>query len=181
MRRIILFLFLVTYIYAYSQNQDSINNFHTENNQVVWKKVFKTSLGFEQLLSRVKDSGLFKDVENEQTKMRCDLKYIDTELFEYGVKNTNTAVFLINHFIEGFVIIDFKPGRYRVTLKKILLTEKNVDSLNIVGTSSFIEGEIFKYGKVEFNYQFKNHSSVMLNKMFTQYFDFNQIICDDNW
>ncbi|MBN2777951.1 MAG: hypothetical protein JXR36_09920 [Bacteroidales bacterium] len=182
MRRIILFaVFLMTCIFAYSQNSDSINNFHIENNRVVWKKVFKTSLDFEQLFSKAKDAGLFENVEKGQAKIRGELKYIDAEPLEYGFMDINTAAYVNNNFIKGFVVIEFKPERYRVTLRRIMLTEKHVDTLNIPGASSLIEREIFKLGKIEFNNQFKNRSSILLNDTFTQYFDFSQMICDDNW
>lgn len=182
MRQIILLaVFLVTCVFAYSQNQDSINNFHIENNRVVWKKVFQTSLDFEQLFSRAKDSGLFENVEKEQAKIRGELKYIDAEPLEYGILDMDVAPYINNNFMNGFVVIEFKQGRYRVTLRRIMLTEKHVDTLNILGASSLIEREIFKLGKIEFNNQFKNRSSDLLNDMLTQYFDFNQMICDDNW
>ncbi|MBN2570539.1 MAG: hypothetical protein JXA68_00305 [Ignavibacteriales bacterium] len=182
MKRIILFaVFLVTCIFAYSQNQDSINNFYIENNRVIWKKVFITSLDFEQLFSKAKDAGLFENVEKEQTKIRGQLKYIDAEPLEYGFLDLNAAPYVNNNFINGFVVIEFKQGRYRVTLRRIMLTEKHVDTLNILGASSLIEREIFKLGKIEFNNQFKNRSSILLNDMLTQYFDFSQMICDDNW
>lgn len=182
MRRIILFkVFLLTFTITYSQNHESVNNFHIENNQVVWKKVFETSLDYGQLCSKVKDSGLFKNLEEGKTKIRGELKYIDADPLESGMMDFSTASFIIDNFIQGFVIIEYKTGKYRVILKRMMLTEKSVDSLKITGASLFIEREVFKYGKIEFNNQFKNRSSKRLNDFFTQYFDFDHIIYDDNW
>ncbi len=182
MKRLILFkLLLVSVAIGHSQNQVAINNFYTENQELIWKKVFETQLTCEQLYSKAKDSGLFDKLEKDETKIRAELIYIDAEPLTSEHKPYYTPEYIVNNFIQAFILIETKPGKYRVTLKRIMLTEKSFDSLTNFGSHSYIEKHAFKYGKGQLTNNFIKHGSKLLDDSFSQKLDFNLLISDDNW
>nr|WP_321452576.1 hypothetical protein [uncultured Carboxylicivirga sp.] len=166
---------------AYSQESGSYFNFRIENNRVLWQKVFETADNYTQLVSKIKDSGLLANIEEDNYKLRGELKCVDIQPLQYGLMDLSTPEYLDKNFVRGFVIIEFKPGKYRITIKNLMLVEKRVDSLSHVGATKLIEREVYKSGKIELNNQFKKHTSKQVSDTFLRYFDISLIKEDDNW
>jgi hypothetical protein len=162
-------------------SQESINNFHIEENTIVWQRVFEKSLNFEQLYTLVNDSGQFELLKKEENKITGELKQIDADFKRAGFTEMGIPMYIPRSFYNAFAIIDFKDGKYRVTIKKIELTQKYDDPLTKQGEKTTLESFGLKRGKSEFTASFIKSPSQILDYTFTQKFDFKKIGQQDNW
>ena len=98
---------------------DGTVNFKVDGESILWQKVFETPLDFQQLTEKVKDLGIVKDLETRDNKLSGDLNAIDFDFKGAGFKRMNTPIYFISDKMNGFVIIDYQPGKYRVTIKRL--------------------------------------------------------------
>jgi hypothetical protein len=160
--------------------QASDNNFLIERSSVVWRKTFETPLSQGQLCSRIRESGVMTHVEQlENNRLIGELREIDPDYVGAGYTFLTSPGYLNDCFLNGFVLIEVKEGRYRVTVKKITMTKKRVDSLHITGAKAFIEEEALRFEKKEMTPSFIKNGSKILDHTFTQLFGFNEMVSDE--
>jgi hypothetical protein len=90
-------------------------------------------------------------------------------------------MYVARNFFTGFVVIEFKEEKYRVTIKKIMLTQKYDDGLSELGEKTTIETFAIKRGKNEMKGAFMKSPSIILDFTFTNAFTFTQVETDDSW
>lgn len=180
-RRIIMLQTLMLLIGIQVANcQDTINHFIVERNNVVWRKTFQTPMNQDQLFYKIKESGVFTIIERqENNNLIGELRGVKPDCVGAGYTFISSRTYLDDRFLNGFVVVEIKEGRYRVTLKKITLSKKSVDSLHMVPAKEFIEDEAFKFEKKEFSQSFIKSGSKILDHTFTQLFDFNDMVSDE--
>ena len=160
--------------------QDTINHFIVERNNVVWRKTFQTSMSQDQLFYKIKESGVFTMIERqENNNLIGELRGVEPDCVGAGYTFISSRAYLDDRFLNGFVVVEIKEGRYRVTLKKITLSKKSVDSLHMVPAKEFIEDDAFKFEKKEFSPSFIRSGSKILDHTFTQLFDFNELVSEE--
>lgn len=182
MKRNLLFttLLVLTVIFTI-KGQETVDNFTPVDNETIWQKVYETTLNFKQLSDNIKSSGLFENLEIGENKVAGNIKPIDADFKGAGYGKMVTPIVISGSFFDGFVIIDFKDGKYRVTLKKIFLTKKYSDSLSEQGEKSSFESLCLKKGKNEFRDAFTKSPSKILNYTFSKRFDFSEKMNNENW
>ena len=181
MKRIIL-LKIFMLIFAFNGlSQESIRNFQAEGNEIIWQRVFERALSFEQLYSLVNESGLFEKIEKGENKLTGELKPIDADFKGAGFTEMGIPMYIPRSFYNAFVIIDLKDEKYRVTIKRIVLTQKYDDPLTKQGEKTSLENYGLKRGKSEFSIAFMKSPSQILDYTFAQKFDFKQTENSDNW
>lgn len=161
--------------------QESIHNFYPENNKIIWQKVFETELDFNQLTNQIKESGILEKIETGENKLMGQTKPIDADFKGAGYREMSTPMYIARSFFDGFALIEFKDGKYRVTLKNIMLTQEYDDGLSEEGEKSTIESFGIKRGKNEMKVAFKKSPSIILDYTFTNSFTFKKVKKDDNW
>lgn len=181
MKRIILLLIFSTAFVINAFSQESVNNFHIEENSIIWQRVFEKSLNFEQLYTLVNDSGQFELLKKEENKITGELKQIDADFKRAGFTEMGIPMYIPRSSYSAFVIIDFKDGKYRVTIKKIVLTQKYDDPLSKQGEKTNLESFGLKRGKSEFTASFIKSPAQILDYTLTQKFDFKETGEKDNW
>ena len=149
MKKIIILTFILTAVSATTHGQETVNNFQLDNTEIIWQKVFETKLTFEELKEKVKDSGLLDKIEIGDNKISGDLKPIDADFKGAGFTEMGTPIYISRSHFTGFTIVEFKDGKYRVTLKKIVLTQKYSDPLTKQGEMTKLEFFGLKNGKNE--------------------------------
>lgn len=182
MKRILLLTtFLVLTVIFTIKAQETVNNFLPVDNETIWQKVYETTLNFKQITNNIKSSGLFENFEIGENKVTGNIKPIDADFKGAGYGEMVTPMFIARSFFAGFVIIDFKDGKYRVTLKKIVLTHKYNDTLTEQGEKSSIESWSLKKGKNEFKDTFAKTPSKILDYTFSKRFDFSEKKNNEDW
>ncbi|MEJ6982394.1 hypothetical protein WG906_18155 [Pedobacter sp. P351] len=112
-------LFLTVFSFA----QESVNNFTVKDNEIIWQKVYDTPLSFQALTDVIKSSGLINNIQVAENKISGELKPIDADFKAAGYSEMLTPMYVSRSHIAGFLNIDYKEGKYRVTLSKIELTQ----------------------------------------------------------
>ena len=175
---------LISFIFAFiiSLNaQESINNFFPENNKIIWQKVFETEMEFNQLVAEIKESGILQNIEIGENKILGQTKPIDADFKGAGYGEMSTPMYVARNFFDGFAIIEFKDGKYRVTLKNIMLTQQYDDTLSEEGEKTTIETYGIKKGKNSIKKAFTKSSSIILDYTFSNTFTFEPSDINDNW
>lgn len=176
----ILFALLFSFVGSTAYGQDTIYHFHVLQEELVWQHVFQTSLSFEELTQQCKDAGLLSDIEITQDKLSGALKPIDADFKGAGFSEMATPIYIARSHISGFAVLEYREGRYRVTLRKIFLTQRYTDPLSHQGELTHLE----TYGlnsKKEITGMFKKSPSLILDYTFSKKFDFNTTNPQSKW
>lgn len=181
MKKTIFFTWLIFAFVFNLKAQNTFNNFSPEDNKLIWQKVFETKLDFNQLTDKIKESGILEKIEIGENKILGQSKPIEADFKGAGYSEMTTPMYIARSFFDGFVLIEFKDGKYRVTFKSIMLTQKYNDGLSKEGKKTSIETFGMKNGKNELKEAFTKSSSIILDYTFTKAFDFKSLDKNDNW
>ncbi len=181
MKKVFIVMSLICAFVITLKAQEPVNNFLPENNGIIWRKVFETKMDFDQLVDKIKESGILENVEVGKNNILGQLKPIDADFKGAGYGEMSTPMYVARSFFSGFAIIEFKNGKYRVTLKKIMLTQKYNDGLSKEGQKTTIETYGIKKGKNEMKRAFSKSPSIILDYTFTNAFTFKSLDKKDNW
>ncbi len=165
MRTFILFIFI-------SAGAFGQEHFNIENNQIVWQKVYETELNKEDITQLLKKDPELSSIAESLTGTSNPLK-LDCE---------QTQPIFMQDQIQYFTAIDFKEGRYRVTIKKIELLPSNSVSLYGVETSNnpvpYEDFQVKKNGDLRTGKMLQN-SRECLENYFQKKFNFKK--SSDDW
>jgi len=181
MKKILTLKLLMAFVFTTAFGQESINNFQVYNSEIIWQKVFETAFTFEDLIEKVKDSGLLDKMEIGNNKISGEFKEIGADFKGAGFTEMGTPMYLSRSHFTGFTILEFKDGKYRLTLKKIVLTQKYSDPLSEQGEKKSLELYGLKSGKDEMTNAFIKSPSLILNHTFLKKFDFKDSQTKKNW
>jgi len=181
MKKILTLKLLMVFVFTTSFGQEYINNFQVYNSEIIWQKVFDIGFTFEELIEKVKDSGLLDKIEIGNNKISGEFKEIDADFKGAGFTEMGTPMYLSRSHFTGFTILEFKDGKYRLTLKKIVLTQKYSDPLSKQGEKTNLELYGLKGGKDEMTNAFIKSPSLILNHTFLKKFDFKDSQTKKNW
>lgn len=181
MKKTLLIFVVITMASHVTRAQVPINNFEIEDGEIIWRKVFQTELTFERLTEKIKDSGLFERIELSGNKLTGDLRNIDADVKGAGFSEILAPIYVVRSYFSAFVVIEFKDGKYRVTLKRILLTQKYDDDVTKQGEQSTLNTYALKGAAGEIKPAFKKSPSVILDHTFTNKFLFKDEPAKDDW
>jgi hypothetical protein len=164
--------------YSTTFSQDTINNFKVDNQQIIWQRVYDTKLNFKDLVTQIKTSGLFETISIDSLEITGDLRQFNADYKGAGYSEMITPIYVARSHINAFVLLDFKEGKYRVTLKKIVLTQAYKDALSKQGEKTNLE--LYAIKKEQFTNAFKKSPSVILNFTFNKLFELKNA-GESNW
>jgi hypothetical protein len=177
----LVFSLLLSVMTTISYGQENVNNFIIDNSELVWQKVFETSMTFEELKEKIKDSGLFEKVEISDNKLSGEIKPFSADFNGAGFSEMSAPIYIARSTLSGFIIIEYKENKYRVTLKKILLTQKYTDPLTNQGETTQLEFFGLKNNMYEMTNYFKKSPSYILDYTLTKKFDFKDSTIKKEW
>jgi hypothetical protein len=152
--------------------QDTTKNFTIENREVIWQQVFETKLSFNELKYQIKNNAIFDKLEIDSSKLFGELKQLNADYKGAGFSEGLTPIYITRSHINAFATIEFKEGKYRVTVRKIVLTQAYDDALSKQGEKTNIETYAVKNGKLAAS--FKKTPSTVLNFTFNNLFEVKQ-------
>ena len=128
MKRIVTLLFALFPLLASAQDEAL---FSIDGNSLVWRKVYasETPLDTRAIVYNLRLSGLFKDIMFDDGLVTCEITGLKMQYKELGYKRMSLPIYLSNDTFSGFVSVEIKPDRYRVTVARIL---RHNDKLGIV-------------------------------------------------
>ncbi len=115
-------LFLIVFFignlsFASAQEKDAYY-FSTKDGDVIWQKVYPTSLSTKEVFDAIKTSGNLFDITETDQVLTGNLVERVAEYSSLGYKRGNVPIF-VNHLLGGFVKVEMRDGRYRVTISKM--------------------------------------------------------------
>lgn len=179
MRKYIVFLcatFILLPSLLLSQSNE-IGDFKiNDEDKIVWQVIFDTNLDFNQICKAVENKGI----------LQYEIKdnYIIGKVINYNMNLFGTsrmsAPFIITLNTYSFDYrIDYKDGRYRVTVRNFILTTKEANPLfGPIGTISMLEDILKKRRKPEF-VSTATDALILIDKNLETIFSFKQDTNDD--
>ncbi len=168
-------------IFFFSFNLTETDNFTIENGKVIWQKVYETDLTNENLIGRIKTSGQFENISENEESLTAKINQLSMDFKGYGVSEMSTPMYVSRSYVKTFVLIQFKEKRYRVTLKNIKFVQKYEDALTKEGQTTDIELYALKKRNTEFKSNFLNKPSKIMDFTFQKATDFNGVAEEGKW
>lgn len=172
---LLIFNFCLTCLFA----QDTINNFRTEQDEVIWQKIFDTQFSFDDLLSHIQDQGVLGSITSINDKITGELKPFEVDYKGAGYSRGFTPIYLLSNLFTGYVVIDYKETRYRVTIRKIMMEKLYTDGLSRMGTKETLNSYAIRPGKNKMKDSFMGPASEILDFTFNKIFTIKKQ--DNNW
>ena len=116
-RSFISFLFSILCIIGIAQEKDAYN-FSIKEGDVIWQKVYSTTLTRDEVFNVIKTNGALTDIMETDQVLTGNLVERVAEYTSLGYKRGAVPIFL-NHLLGGFVKVEMRDGRYRVTVSKM--------------------------------------------------------------
>jgi hypothetical protein len=158
--------------------QDYIDNFILKDSEVVWQKVYPTTLTFNRIVKSLKEAGILQSLEVYDNKIIGEVKQFQCLYEELGNSNLFASYYTTNNLI-AFFVFEYQDGKYRVTIKKMKMIKKTDENENPNYLKS-IEDEVLKNKRTQFRDVFYNDFAVVLNYTLTKMFEFKEIK-EDKW
>lgn len=151
-----------------------VNNFSIIDGNLVWQNVFDTNLSQEGMEKLLIDSGRFSDITNTGDRITffCPRTRVDYE--KTGYRWGNTPTYIPAHDITFFCTFQFKDGRYRATVERMVMIENRTDRLYTDGHSSPLDRFATKDG--EFRDLFIRKASDIYNKFLILLLDMRETV-----
>ena len=86
---------------------------------------------------------------------------------------SNISILARDSNVKGFVTVQFKEGKYRVTIEQIQLIQKYDSSLSEKGEITYIEGPAINRKGV-FSKMVESNTLVVLDAVFSDVFEYKQ-------
>ena len=168
-----------TLLFAFNLSAQ-INNFYVENREIYWQKVYASDVSYDELINNIKESGKFQNIEFKINKISATTELIQADYKGAGYREMTVPIYISRSDIGGFVLIDIKDGKYRITFKNINFTQKYNDTLTKMGEQSRIKDyAVNRKGLIKPG--FNKEPSVILNHTFTPLFEFKQTETSEDW
>lgn len=183
MKTLLLFLGMIS-SFAFGQTE----NFKVANQQIEWQKIYESDKSSAELISTLKGTGKFKISEESATAISGTFENVQADYKGAGFTTVGTNIAILNSTIQGYFAVDFKDGKYRVTLKNL-----NTKAISTIGQDLIIpimeanalysfEYLGLKKGTDDFNSTFKNKPIKVYDYTFTNLFDLSKHENkNDNW
>lgn len=122
-----------------------IHNFHlTEDNTIYWQKIIESNLSAEDIYASILHGNDFTDVVYSDDMITCRMENAMINIQAMGRDRMTVPIFVSLNNISGLVSIQFKEGRYRATIDKIIFTERPNGGPLYSGESKTIEDVAIK-------------------------------------
>jgi hypothetical protein len=147
--------------------------FEISNYELVWQKTFEAPVQPDVVERYFKRSGIFKQIETGPAELSGFLSYFNAKGAELS---TILMPYTRNTLFSAFAVIDFKEGKYRVTVKKIMIMNYYAEQ-NIRFSYDDL---VFKSGQYEMKPSFLKKEAKVMDEVLTRMFTLNSAE-NDNW
>lgn len=182
MRKLIITLFtLLASLACFAQN-DNDYNFVVKDGTIIWQRVFHDSRGFTEICDAVKASEAFEKVVINNSDIAGSMIPVRPDIKGAGYGDMSATYLVSNSNLAGKFVLQWKEGRYRVTLMDIEFIGTGLAGMSIGGifASGIVPGEktsidtfLRKNGKMKETF-FSSNTAEILDFTFTSIFMLKQ-------
>ena len=105
-------------IIAFAQDEFAIN----DEGALYWRKVYQAQVDAESVEYYLRSDGRFHDIQVSGNLVTAELRKLTLEFKSLGYKRMSLPIYIPNDYFSGFVTIQIRDGRYRVTVERIITT-----------------------------------------------------------
>lgn len=175
-------LILLLSLKSFGQDEHS---FSIDNSQLSWQKVFQNDMKIDEIESKLKQMGLFKNLVFNKNQVSGEIENIPADYNGIGKNSWNTSFYVQNTLITGTFFIEFKEGRYRITLNGINLITINElagSGITVMSANSIQPLSEFAIKKGKFRKGFLKSDANIYEYTFSNLFDFSKYnIKSNDW
>jgi hypothetical protein len=170
---LILFVLTVCALHA----QDTIRGFIYGNDGLLkWQHEFCTTDSIDRLRNYMVENRIVTEYSIIGKRLSGVLHQLPANYKLAGLKKGNTPKYVMAYDFTANVLVQFKPGKYRVTLSRIQLVN-NGSNYNFTVPSNYLED--FATNSRGITSGFKKAPAAILDTTFINYFTIPAIINDD--
>lgn len=155
-------------------------NFKIDNGSLIWQKVYQTTLSTEATVKQLKSDGNIKNISLSDHLFTGELD-IPADYKNAGFSLMSTPMYIARNNIVCSVTIDFKDGRYRITLRNIRLKATAEDSQTKIGETVNLDLYALRKKNTEFKAKFLNVPNKIYDYTFNHIFEPKEKTDNDNW
>lgn len=136
--------------------------------------MFRTELKFQELASIKENNGLFYDIVKDDHSIRFKCKDHKIDYKGFGKTLMSTPNYIAGGQYGGNGIVDYKDGKYRVTVNNITYIYPSLDlSFGMSQSKFLLEDGILKKGTDDFNKRFLTDAQ-LYDYSFSNLFNFEK-------
>jgi len=174
----LLFLF-IGLIVNLSVTGQNLKNFVIEDSKVHWQHIYTLEYSQSEFLNNLRLSGDFLELTQFDSTISGDTKPFQADLAGAGFTNFTAPMYISGCDITGFVTIELKQNKYRVTLKNIKFIQRQSNGLFEKGVVLSIEDFALKSNKKEYRRLFGKSASQILDYTFIEKFKIKKAATSD--
>lgn len=130
------FIFLISFL-SFGQS-NKFSNFVYEDGSVIWQKVYETELHRDDVVKYFEDSGIFisNSLRVKDNTVSGETAIITPNYDGAGVKPGSVPI-MFREGYKGFVLIELKDTRYRVTMSRgVFVSNLSISIGNVTAEST---------------------------------------------
>lgn len=153
-----------------SNSQVELGNFKIDGTATLyWTKVFDCDSSIN-IINYFEKSGIIDTPTKTDSTISGRIFPIEADFKGAGYSEMTTPMYVARKTITAFVLIEVRPGRYKVTLRDITLTQKYADGLSAQGEITMLSTFAVK-SSTKFKPAFTNAPAIIYNHTFKKRFN----------
>lgn len=165
--------------FAQNENTSPKHHFVITDDALIWQKIYKTTLNYDQLANAVENTGLFNNIRFADNKIMAEINRTSINYESLGYNRGSVPIYISATDASAFVLIECKEGRYRATIKNVKLTT-NINSGALTdGEVETLDTYALKNG--DFRKSFLKKPVEIYEYNFNNLLDFTTPQSDNNW
>ena len=165
-------LFIGSLGFASAQEKDAYY-FSTQDGDVIWQKVYPTNLSTKEVFDAIKTSGNLFDITETDQVLTGNLVERVAEYSSLGYKRGNVPIF-VNHLLGGFVKVEMRDGRYRVTVSKMYRIDDTTPARERTDFTFYVN----RKGELRF---FPETARIIFDANFNKMFEIKDTADEEDW
>ena len=170
MKKILILLASLTFPFLPHAQTD---NFYVENGELIWRSVFSYDSEIDIIEQNLRASGYFFDFYRHDNVLTAELRDLKMDYSGAGQKRMSLPTYIPNDYFYGFVTIEVKSDRYRVTVKRLNGRDDKLGKTIVDNIALTDSGELSD--------KFVGASSSVFDYTFTKIFSKIHEKNDDEW
>lgn len=178
MRKGIVILSVLICAFTSVMAQDTIQGFiFYKDGSVIWQHEFASDESMEKLFNSVIENRTITEYEVFDNHLSGVMPQVSAKYELAGLKKIKVPNYILAYDCTANVLIQYKPGRYRVTLHRIRFVNNGSD-YSFTNPVNLLED--YAVNKKGISKVFRRYGSHILNATFIDYFS-NIRIVDNEW
>jgi hypothetical protein len=177
MKKITTLLIFPILIFAFTTKND-FYGFKIVDGGLIWESVYNYDSN-TNIVSNIKMSGNLKNINEGENYLSGEFYNLMADYKGAGFKRMVTPIYLLSNSFAGNVIIRIKEDKYKVTIKDISMVKLVTDMISKEGFRTSLDDMATK--KNDYRVMFKRDAGIILDYTFERYFDFSDIVGEDDF